>query len=327
MLKTIGESFKDKCNVDYLHCSADEDSLDGIIIKEKNIAIVDGTKPHIIDPITPGVVDKIINLGEYWDENAIVPHKAQIIDLNEKSSENYNLAYTYLSSAEKLYNGLETIFSKSMDTNEIYHLCEDIIKREYSNMPVKLRPGRIKKFFASAITASGYVNYLPNLLKGCKHIYMINSPIGYNNNSFMEIIKEGAVYRGYDAECFYCPMKPNEKIEHIIIPEIKVAFITTNDFHDMEPWQVFDEEKEGSDEPEKDVILLDISDYMNGNYVESRQGDIDMLQKHMNEQLRNGISYLAEAKKYHSQVEKIYIESMNFGLLNKFVDNLIESMK
>ena len=51
--------------IDYLHCSADENSLDGIVLKDKKVAIIDGTSPHMTDPVTPGAVDKIINLGEF----------------------------------------------------------------------------------------------------------------------------------------------------------------------------------------------------------------------------------------------------------------------
>ncbi|WDC83725.1 ATPase [Caloramator sp. mosi_1] len=34
-------------DVDYVYCSADMDSLDGIVINDLNIAIVDGTAPHV----------------------------------------------------------------------------------------------------------------------------------------------------------------------------------------------------------------------------------------------------------------------------------------
>lgn len=37
-------------DVDFLHCSADSDSLDGIVLKTLKVAMVDGTSPHVIDP-------------------------------------------------------------------------------------------------------------------------------------------------------------------------------------------------------------------------------------------------------------------------------------
>ena len=89
-------------DIDYLHCSADENSLDGIVLKDRRIAVIDGTSPHITDPVTPGAVDKIVNLGEFWDEEAIAVNKSEIIDLNEETSRWYRIAYNYLSAAKSV---------------------------------------------------------------------------------------------------------------------------------------------------------------------------------------------------------------------------------
>ena len=50
-----------------MRCSSDNNSLDGIVIPKLKIAILDGTA-HVVDPVFPGVVDEIINLGQFWDE-------------------------------------------------------------------------------------------------------------------------------------------------------------------------------------------------------------------------------------------------------------------
>ena len=55
-------------SVDYFHCASDEDSLDGVRVPEKELAIIDGTAPHVIDPVLPGAADGIINLGIFLDE-------------------------------------------------------------------------------------------------------------------------------------------------------------------------------------------------------------------------------------------------------------------
>jgi len=38
--------------VEYIHCSSDESSLDGLLIPELKVAFIDGTAPHIVDPQT-----------------------------------------------------------------------------------------------------------------------------------------------------------------------------------------------------------------------------------------------------------------------------------
>ena len=36
-------------DIELLHCTADSNSLDGLIVRDHNIAVVDGTSPHMID--------------------------------------------------------------------------------------------------------------------------------------------------------------------------------------------------------------------------------------------------------------------------------------
>ncbi|WP_051514960.1 hypothetical protein [Fervidicella metallireducens] len=52
-------------DVDFIYCSADKDSLDGIFIHEIDVAIVDGTAPHVIDPKYQ------VQLKEYWISGSI----------------------------------------------------------------------------------------------------------------------------------------------------------------------------------------------------------------------------------------------------------------
>ena len=71
-MKEVGNHFAEQGeDVDFLWCSSDPDSLDGIVLKKRRIALLDGTAPHVVDPQNPGAVDEILNLGEYWVSDEI----------------------------------------------------------------------------------------------------------------------------------------------------------------------------------------------------------------------------------------------------------------
>jgi len=68
MMKKIAKYFEEEGYELELHyCPSDPSSLDGLVIKELGIVLLDGTAPHIVDPKDPGAIDEIINLGEYWN--------------------------------------------------------------------------------------------------------------------------------------------------------------------------------------------------------------------------------------------------------------------
>ena len=65
MKKLVNISIIRVTDIEYHHCSSDNNSIDGVLIKQLNVALFDGTAPHIIDPINPGIIDEIIHLGDF----------------------------------------------------------------------------------------------------------------------------------------------------------------------------------------------------------------------------------------------------------------------
>ena len=65
-------------NVEFHHCPSDPNSIDGVVIDELRIGIVDGTAPHIIDPKFPGLTDMIVNLGQFIDVELLKLYKSEI---------------------------------------------------------------------------------------------------------------------------------------------------------------------------------------------------------------------------------------------------------
>ena len=57
--------------VEYILCSGDPDSLDGIFIPELKTGFVDGTAPHVIEPKYPAAAEQYINLGTFYDVKAL----------------------------------------------------------------------------------------------------------------------------------------------------------------------------------------------------------------------------------------------------------------
>ena len=88
--------------VELYYCSSDPDSLDGLILPELSVGMLDGTAPHVCDPSFPGVRDEIINLGSFWNENILLSHRDEIEGLITQKSRKYVQCYHYLSAAEKV---------------------------------------------------------------------------------------------------------------------------------------------------------------------------------------------------------------------------------
>ena len=107
-MKKIGQYFENKgYDIEYFYCSSDPDSLDGVRIVQKSVAIVDGTSPHVTEATLPAIKDKIVNVGDFISLE-LRQHKKQVLPLLIKKKKMFDLCYAYLESlrgvakAEKL---------------------------------------------------------------------------------------------------------------------------------------------------------------------------------------------------------------------------------
>ena len=101
MMKNIARHFWEAgYSVEYYHCSTDPQSIDGIRIVEKNVAVVDGTAPHIVNPHIVGVTHKILDVGQFIGD--VCSEKNNLKTLTTEKSKHYKKMYGYLSAAKMI---------------------------------------------------------------------------------------------------------------------------------------------------------------------------------------------------------------------------------
>lgn len=301
-MKKIGETMlAEGYDVDFLHCSSDSNSLDGILLRDLKVSLIDGTAPHVIDPANPGAVDSIINLGDYWNEKGIRKNRERIIEANEEIGAIFTGVYNYLRAAESMYDNLARIHGKGLSSSEMYDIGADIIENEMGSRKANQASGKVKKFFASAITPDGLISFLPGLLDGYKKVYVIKSEVGGGTEAVTSMVMEAAVSRGFDVEAFYCPMKPENKLEHLLIPQLSLAVATSNPYH---------EAGEGSNLQQRIEIDLREKRSATGTLLQSEIASDSA--RHMKELLEKAVYFLSKAKAEHDRLESYYIPNMDF---------------
>lgn len=82
-----------------IYCASDPDSLDGVVLRERGVGIVDGTAPHERVPRCVGAVDCLVDLGEYLNSKELRKHADEIKALTLQKSACYKRAYGLLAAA------------------------------------------------------------------------------------------------------------------------------------------------------------------------------------------------------------------------------------
>ena len=113
LMRRIDEYYSERFDTTVILCSSDPESYDGVIIEkdEKAIALVDGTPPHVMEPMYPGAVEEIVNLGDSFDYEALRSRKNEIASLSDKKKSAYKRAYNTLGIAGHIHDYISNTLS------------------------------------------------------------------------------------------------------------------------------------------------------------------------------------------------------------------------
>ena len=136
MMRRIGAAMEERGEqVEYLYCSGDPKSLDGVHIPRIRAAVVDGTAPHVVEPKYPGAVDRYVNLGQFYDIAAAKEQREEIIRHTDACSAAYKRAYRALGAARQMADNAAALAAEgtSIVTNRHF------IDRGYEDISLSLR--------------------------------------------------------------------------------------------------------------------------------------------------------------------------------------------
>ena len=234
LMKKIGNAVIVKgVPVEYIHCSSDPNSLDGIIIRSIGIAIVDGTAPHIIEPTAPGALEEYINLGVAWDVDALAASKKEILYLQSEISSCYPKAYDCFAKGLKIHDEWEKIYIDHMDFNKTNHFTEQVIQTLLTNTHFNKSSTVMHRFFGGS-GPQGFVDYVEELIAPIKNRYFIKGRPGSGKSTMLKKILASAQTRGIDTEVYHCSFDP-DSLDMLIMPEINVCIFDSTAPHEYYP--------------------------------------------------------------------------------------------
>lgn len=280
--------------VEYFHCSSDPDSLDGVALPAPGIGMMDGTAPHVYDPVLPGARDTLISLGDFLDEKALMPHAGEIAELQRQMSVRFARCYRYLAAAEQVLCAAPPAQENAVKVREI---VEEWTKR----LPLRGGTGTVRRLFASAHTPKGLVERTD--LSYFERRVTVDVPFGAHGTGLLRRIADKAAERGLDAVLLLDPLIP-ERIEHVVIPAHGLAFCT------------------GRKTAESTGEWLEADALFDASGVQEREQGFDrnaceLLWQRAHEQL-------AQAKKLHDELEHFYIRSMDFEGWRRTFDRIVQ---
>ncbi|MBQ9070277.1 MAG: hypothetical protein IJY23_02890 [Clostridia bacterium] len=301
ILKKIAKFAKNqKINFEIFRCSSDPASLDAVIIDDgkRRVAILDGTAPHERDAVIPGAVDELVNLGEAWDSEGLEKCKNKILKINFEKNKSYKNAYKNLGFSSIFATNIKAEIESRFDFKKAKKASSDA----FSTLSDAFKFGNSDIRLISSFSKNGYSSLkTPYFL--CDKIYSVRGRFG-SENIFLKILIDELT----DKNVSFCKIpSPLDKdiFEGIYFRESKMAILAMGDGEELCDTSSF----------------LNIDDYSEFNdYITPIENSKEFY-------LKRAADALVTASEYHFMLEDIYTPNMNFDLLDKIGDGIIERIE
>lgn len=280
--------------IERVHCASDPDSLDGVIFLNKKAAIVDATAPHVVEPDAPGADEVVVSLYHTIDAEAIHPHCDEVKELFRKNAVLRSRASRYVASAGSLL--LDSRRAEACSANfekvrrYVKRLCARVLPRTDGTPSEELR-------LLSAITPKGIVFYKNTVETLADRTVVFHDDYGAVSRLLLELIRAEALARGYHIITCPCAMHPEDKIDHIIIPSLRLAFLTDNRWH---PVQV------------PGVQAVRCTRFVDRENLSGYRARLRFNERAATELLEQAVALMAQAKSCHDELETYYRAAVDF---------------
>ena len=224
LMRQVGAAMEERgLAVEYILCSGDPDSLDGVVIPQLNAALVDGTAPHVVEPQLPGAVERYVNLGACYHKADLLAQRDALTHCMRDYKGCYSRAYRCLAAAAQIEEDMRALLDTPVLEAKMAKRAKGILSREVKKTGGD--PGRSVQRFLGGITWKGTLCNFSTVDALCKRVYELADTYGLAHGMLTHLAC-AAMGAGHDVITCPSPMAP-DRMEHLLIPGLSLAFVTS----------------------------------------------------------------------------------------------------
>ncbi|MEF9983867.1 MAG: hypothetical protein RR806_01030 [Oscillospiraceae bacterium] len=308
ILKNIAQKAKEKYqNVEKIHCPINAETLDAVIIQDLHICFVDGTSPNILEPIYPQSNHIVIPFYDTINEDILWDKRKEIISLVDKKKKLEENCQRFLSATGSLYKDTYYLALEATDIAKIYSLAKRISSKEFK--PCKKPCNRDNYRFLSVVSQKGITGFFDTVTSLAEKVYVLQDDFGPSSKILLSAIKNEAISNGYEVISCYSPISSEEKLEHLFVPKLELAFITTNQFNniDVPPYRIINSRR--------------FTDFAK---LKLKKKHLSFNKRSTMQMLAQSVELLREISSCQKEIDEIYKKAVNYDMVNIINDELLD---
>ncbi len=290
-------------------CSSDPGSLDAVRFPERRLCLIDGTAPHSVEPLYWGAVEQIVPLslcmGHLYD------NAPAVIALTDEKRNLHHRCCEYLRAAASLLSDGRRIESDCLNREKVCRYAQRLAISEWQSGKSKTEPATSEIRFLSAFTPDGWVTLYDTLQALCPRIYAIEDEQGAAGSLLLSELEKAAIADGKLCITCPCPLFPNDGPEHLLLPDLGLAFTISNSFHKVD-FPIF--------------RRIHASRFVDTDRLRRHRQRLSFLRRAADEMLREATTLSAQAKIAHERLEQYSAAVMDWQRYEKLTDELLQNI-
>lgn len=291
--------------VEYILCSGDPDSLDGVVLPTLGVALVDGTAPHVVEPKLPGAVEHYVNLGACYDAVALAPLRSQLKASMAGYQECYRRAYGNLSAAAQVRQDMRAVLYSDELRGKMQKRAAGILSREVRRRK-NISTGRVRQRFLSGVTCRGKLPLWETAFTQCPKVFHLCDRYGLAHE-MLSVLLTGVQRGGYDVVACPSPMAPM-RLEHLLVPKLGLAFLSGPGNIRL---------------PAAPYRRVHIDTMIDPTLLRENRGRLRLSSRIAGQLEEAAVAALAQAKSMHDELEALYNPHVDFQRVGHMAEEII----
>ncbi len=302
LMKKIANELCDIDIPDLYYCSSDPSSLDAVVFNKLGVIVIDGTAPHVVEPVYPGVSQILVDIGACWNSSELMKNKDKIIDATVRNKKYHDLVKRYLKAITSLNDDVYALADGCVNHAKLGAYCDRFAARLFSRK--KQGSGKLSYRQITSITPNGVLTH-ENIFEGM-NVFKIDDDFSAVSDRILKFLADYAADVGYDVIVSTSVFHACDTYEHILIPELNTAFAT------------------GEVEASARINALRFYDRMALREKRKRMAFDSGI---ASELIEASVAALKKAKEIHDELESYYINAMDFSKVNTVANSLLAQIK
>ncbi|MBS3681711.1 hypothetical protein KGF86_16065 [Ornithinibacillus massiliensis] len=225
IIKEIINQYEEDHHIEVLYSSIGKEFLEGVIIRDKKVAIVD---ERIASADLPSSFELNLALFTGMDASQDFASEHEAIDTFIQN------AYRDFEAGLKIHDDLEEVYIKEMDFAKANQLATEFIASLLKGVSKQEKESKVYHRLFGTNTKDGVVNVVPELLRPLSKKNYIKGRAGTGKSTFMKKIMSACLAHGFDVELYHCSFDPNS-IDMVLVRELDFCIFDSTDPHEFFP--------------------------------------------------------------------------------------------